>query len=193
MLLNECKDAGVEILINCKVTKIRKNEKFTVQTNLGEFLSESLVIATGGISIPKMGATDFGYKIAKQFELKLTEIKPGLVPLTWNKHDLKLFADLSGVSIDSVVSYKKMSFRENILFTHKGLSGPAILQISSYWKKSEPITINLLPKINIGDELNTNSSSRMHLDNFLSFTCLNVLQKNGVSKFPAKTNKPAER
>ena len=168
MLLNECKDAGVEILINCKVTKIRKNEKFTVQTNLGEYSSESLVIATGGISIPKMGASDFGYKIAKQFDLKLTEIKPGLVPLTWNKHDLKLFADLSGVSIDSVVSYKKISFRENILFTHKGLSGPAILQISSYWKKSEPITINLLPKINIGDELNTNSSSRMLLDNFLS-------------------------
>ncbi len=168
MLLNECKDAGVEILVNCKVTKIRKNEKFTVQTDLGEYSSDSLVIATGGISIPKMGATDFGYKIAEQFGLKLTEIKPGLVPLTWNKHDLKLFADLSGVSINSIVSYKRISFRENILFTHKGLSGPAILQISSYWKKGEPVVINLLPEINIADVLNDNSSSRMLLDNFLS-------------------------
>ncbi len=168
MLLEECKEAGVEVLVNCKVTKTEKNEKFTVQTNNGEYLSDSLVIATGGISILKMGATDFGYKIAEQFGLKLTEIKPGLVPLSWNKHDLKLFADLSGVSIDSVVSYKKVSFRENILFTHKGLSGPAILQISSYWKKGEPISINLLPEINIAEELNANSSSRILLDNFLS-------------------------
>lgn len=168
MLLSECKDVGVEILVNCKVVKIRKNGKFTIQTNLGEYSSDSLVIASGGISIPKMGATDFGYKIAEQFSLKLTEIKPGLVPLTWNKHDLKLFADLSGVSIDSVVSCKKITFRENILFTHKGLSGPAILQISSYWKQNEPITINLLPEINIGDELNENTSSRKLLDNFLS-------------------------
>jgi predicted Rossmann fold flavoprotein len=168
MLIEECKDAVVEILVNCKVIRIEKNEKFFIQTNLGEFSSDSLVIASGGISIPKMGATDFGYKIAEQFGLKLTEMKPGLVPLTWNKHDLKLFADLSGVSIDSVVSYNRISFRENILFTHKGLSGPAILQISSYWKKGEPVVINLLPEINIAEVLNDNSSSRMLLDNFLS-------------------------
>jgi hypothetical protein len=168
MLLSECEDTGVEILTNCKVSKIKKNSDFTVETNLGEFKSNSLVIATGGISIPKMGATDFGYKIAKQFGLKLTEIKPGLVPLTWNKKDLKLFSDLSGVSIDAVVNCGKTNFRENILFTHKGLSGPAILQISSYWKKGEPIKINLLPEINIADELRANISSRMQLNNLLS-------------------------
>ena len=171
MLLKECKDAGVEILVNCKVSKINKNNNFTVKTNLGEFTSDSLVIATGGVSIPKMGATDFGYKIAKQFGLRLTEIWPGLVPLTWNKKELKLFADLSGVSVDSIVSYNKVSFRENILFTHIGLSGPAILQISSYWNKGEPLTINLLPDKNISDELLANISSRMQLDNFLSM-CL---------------------
>lgn len=168
MLLKECKDTGVEIITSCKVLSISKNERFTIKTNLGEFTADSLVIASGGISVPKMGATDFGYKIAKQFGLTLTEIKPGLVPLTWSKKDLKLFGELSGVSIDSVVSYGKITFRENILFTHKGLSGPAILQISSYWKNGEPITINLLPEINIADELKANSSSRMKLDNFLS-------------------------
>jgi predicted Rossmann fold flavoprotein len=168
MLLKDCKDAGVEILTNCKVSAVNRYEKFTINTNVGEFTADALVIATGGISIPKMGATDFGYKIAKQFGLQLTEIKPGLVPLTWNKKELKQFADLSGVSIDSVVSCKKISFRENILFTHKGLSGPAILQISSYWRNGESITINLLPDINIVDELTENSTSKIHLDNFLS-------------------------
>jgi len=168
MLLNECKDSGVEILTGCNVSTVTKGERFTIKTNLGEFTKDSLVIATGGISIPKMGATDYGYKIAKQFGLKLTEIKPGLVPLTWNKKDLIMFGDLSGVSIDAVVNCGKTTFRENILFTHKGLSGPAILQISSYWKKGEPIKINLLPDINIADELRANISSRMQLDNFLS-------------------------
>lgn len=168
MLLKECKDAGVEILVNCKISKIVKKEKFELQTNLAEFTADSLIIATGGISIPKMGATEFGYKIAKQFGLKLTEIKPGLVPLTWNKKDLKLYGELSGVSINSIVSYNNASFGENILFTHKGLSGPAILQISSYWEKGKPITINLLPGINITDEIRKNLSSRMLLSNFLS-------------------------
>lgn len=168
MLLKECKNAGAEILVNCKVSKINKTEKFIVSTNLGEFTADSFVIATGGISIPKMGATDFGYKTAKQFGLRLTEIKPGLVPLTWNKKDLRTYRDLSGVSISSIVSYNKISFRENILFTHKGLSGPAILQISSYWEKRTPIIINLLPGIYIADELSKNLSSRMILSNFLS-------------------------
>ena len=168
MLLDECRVTGVEILVNCKVSRIARTEEFIVSTNLGEFTADSLVIASGGISIPQMGATDFGHKTAKQFGLKLTEIKPGLVPLTWSKKDLSLYGELSGVSIDSIVSYNKISFRENFLFTHKGLSGPAILQISSYWQKGKPITINLLPEINLTDELSKNSSSRMLLDNFLS-------------------------
>ncbi|MEK7447862.1 MAG: NAD(P)/FAD-dependent oxidoreductase [Planctomycetota bacterium] len=169
MLLKECKEAGVEILVNCKVSAVKKEGRFSVSTNLGEFISNSLVIATGGVSIPEMGASDFGYKIAEQFGLKVTEIKPGLVPLTWNQPDSKLYGELSGVSIDSIVRCGKISFRENILFTHKGLSGPAILQISSYWKKGEPLVINLLPDIKIDEALNEKKlTSKVNLDNFLS-------------------------
>ena len=126
MLLDECRDAGVEVKTNSIVRKINKENEFNVLTNDDEYISDSLVIATGGVSIPKMGATDFGYNRAKQFGISLTDIKPGLVPLTFNKWK---FSDLSGVSIDTEVSCNSMSFRENILFTHNGLSGPAILQI----------------------------------------------------------------
>ena len=173
MLQNECDSYGVEIKVNCSVSKISKDEIFHVITNLGEFSCDSLVIAAGGISIPKMGATDFGYKIAKQFGLKLTEIKPGLVPFTFKnlKAGLKSgwkFSVLSGVSVDSVVSCNNISFLENILFTHNGLSGPAILQISNYWNPGESITINLLPDRNFAEILLKNKSSRIMLDNFLS-------------------------
>src|SRR5216117_179674 len=126
MLQDECNASGAEILVNCSVTEITKNEKFAVKTNLGDFESESLVIASGGISIPQMGATDFGYKTAKQFGIKLTKIVPGLVPFILKQKD---FSELSGVSIDAIVTCNGISFRENILFTNKGLSGPAILQI----------------------------------------------------------------
>lgn len=165
MLKKECDETGVEILVNCIVTEVNKNNKFTVKTNFGEFESESLVIASGGISIPQMGATDFGYKIAKQFGLRLIKIVPGLVPFTLKE---KEFSRLSGVSIDSVVSVNGVRFAENILFTHKGLSGPAILQISNYRGEGEPINIDLLPDKNIAGLISENSAGKTELDNFLS-------------------------
>ena len=135
LLLKECEDAEVKIKTNYKVKNIGKENLFKIITNSGDFTSESLVIATGGLSIPQIGATDFGYKIAEQFGINVIEPKPSLVPFEWNKNDLKNFSDLSGISVDSVVTCNEKSFRGNILFTHKGLSGPAILQISNYWKK----------------------------------------------------------
>jgi predicted Rossmann fold flavoprotein len=165
MLLKECEDTGVEIILNSEVTHINKTDKFILKSNKGLFESDSLVIASGGISIPQMGATDFGYKIAKQFGIKLTKIVPGLVPQVLKE---KEFSQISGVSIDSVISCNEISFRENILFTHKGLSGPAILQISSYWNPGDTISINLLPDFDIKFKLEENSSSKMLLDNFLA-------------------------
>src|SRR5207237_2515611 len=113
MMQDECDEAGIEILVNCNVTEITKDEKFTLKTNQGDFESESLVIASGGISIPQMGATDFGYKTAKQFGIKLTKIEPGLVPFTLKQKD---FSELSGISIDAIVTCNGISFSENILF-----------------------------------------------------------------------------
>jgi len=165
MLLKECEDAGVEINVNCSVTEIIKNEKFILKTNIGEYTSDSLIIATGGISIPQMGATDFGYKIAKQFGLKLTKILPGLVPFVIKDNP---YSELSGISVDSIVSCGGISFRENILFTHKGLSGPAVLQTSNYWNEGEEIRIDLYPNGKLKELLIENKSSRAELVNFLS-------------------------
>ncbi|MBI5215396.1 MAG: NAD(P)/FAD-dependent oxidoreductase [Ignavibacteriae bacterium] len=149
MLQNEVNEANVQIISGCSVKTITKEEKFIVSTNTGEFTSESLVVATGGLSIPKLGATDFGYQVAKQFGLKVNQTKPGLVPLTFTKKDIAFFSELSGVSVDAIVSCNGISFRENILFTHRGLSGPAILQISSYRNQDDIISINLSPDIDL--------------------------------------------
>lgn len=140
MLLDECQN--IDIKTNCIIEKIQNN--FLVSTNQGDFKASSLVIATGGASIPKMGATDFGLKIAKQFGLKTINFKAGLVPFIFNNH---CFQDLSGTSLEVEISCNNISFRENILMTHFGLSGPAVLQISSYWQQGETITLNLLPDI----------------------------------------------
>jgi predicted Rossmann fold flavoprotein len=141
MLLKESADAGVDIRVNCVVEAIKKDERFRLSTTIGEFECASLVIATGGLSIPKMGATDFGYRIARQFGIQLTEVRPALVPLTLNGEEGVAFRELSGISFDADVQCGRTGFRENVLFTHRGLSGPAILQISSYWKSGEPIVI----------------------------------------------------
>lgn len=145
MLLRECADAGVTIKTHCDVQAIAKGEGFTLRTSLGTITADSLVIATGGVSIPKMGATDFGYRVAQQFGLSLVPPKAALVPFTLYPHELETLRELSGVSLDTQVSLGKRRFRENILFTHRGVSGPAILQISSYWQPGQAITINLLP------------------------------------------------
>ncbi|NOY70955.1 MAG: aminoacetone oxidase family FAD-binding enzyme, partial [Gammaproteobacteria bacterium] len=118
---------------------------FSLKTTQGDLSCESLVIATGGLSIPKMGASPFGYKMAKQFGIKIIPTTAGLVPFTLHLHDKEKFSLLSGIALDATVSNHRKSFRENILFTHRGLSGPAILQLSSYWQPGEPVFINLAP------------------------------------------------
>ncbi len=157
MLLNKCKKYGVDILLNQEISNITKNDDFTIISNKKTFKSNKLVIATGGLSIPKMGATNFGYNIAKQFGLNIVETKPALVPFTFSSKDLELYTGLSGISFDAVVSCgaksTKKSFRENVLLTHRGVSGPAILQISSYWQAGEEINIHILPDINFQEFL----------------------------------------
>ena len=164
MLLAECEKAKAQIRVNCSVIKVEKNERFSVETNQGVFECESLVIATGGLSFPKIGATDFGYKIARQFGIKIVETRPSLVPLIFAKEN---FSKLAGVSLDSIVRNGKREFRENILFTHKGLSGPAVLQISNYWEKNKPFSINLLPTENALQLLEQHQTSKQSLINFL--------------------------
>jgi predicted Rossmann fold flavoprotein len=144
MLLAECEAAHVDIKLNTDVTALAKPARFSVATGQGDFESESLVLATGGLSIPKMGATGFAYEAARQFGLRVTECRPGLVPLTLGDDLLPLTTPLSGVALDSEISLGRHKFREATLFTHRGLSGPAVLQISSCWHGG-PITLNLLP------------------------------------------------
>ena len=155
MLLAECKKANVKIILNCDINYIEKNsdDSFSTSTSSGDYQSASLIIASGGLSIPKMCATPLGYKIAEQFGLKLWPTRPGLVPFTLQPDDRERLEVLSGMSVQSLVSNQHIGFNENILFTHRGLSGPAILQISSYWKAGEPVTINLLPDLDVIDWL----------------------------------------
>jgi len=153
MLLKECEEVGVKILANCKIGSVGAIHelplRFKIDTSLGTLTTPTLIIATGALSFQNLGATPFAYKIAEQFGINVVAPRPGLVPLLWNKEDLNFFSELRGVSIDCIVSCEKKSFRENLLFTHRGLSGPAILQISSYWKEGGKIEINLLPDIKI--------------------------------------------
>jgi len=147
ILLTECEWAGVELLLRREVLSVSKtDEGYTLKTSEGEISCASLVVAAGGLTMPKLGATPIGYQIAQQFGLKVHPTTAALVPLTLHDHDKQRFEGLSGVSIDSLVSSESgVSFRENILFTHRGLSGPAILQISSFWQAGQAVTINLLP------------------------------------------------
>ena len=150
LLLEECRAGGVQIKTLCKVEKIEDQSiegkrYFSVNTNLGRYDTESLVIATGGLSFPKMGASDFGYAVAKQFGLKVRTCAPGLVSFTLHPRGLRETKGLAGTSVDALVTCKKQVFRDAILFTHKGLSGPAILQISNYWEPGDAVMINLLP------------------------------------------------
>jgi len=145
MLEAECRAAGVQIFLNCRVQKVQRTMQFIVRTEAAEFLSPALVVATGGLSIPKMGATAFGYDLARQFGLNIVTTKPGLVPFLLGGKDYKLFSDMAGVSVEVIASANYHAFREKMLITHRGLSGPAILQISSYWDKGEPIQIDLAP------------------------------------------------
>jgi predicted Rossmann fold flavoprotein len=143
MLQQECDAVGVKILLNARVARV--DQGFHLQTDRGEFLAPSLVIASGGLSIPKMGATPFGYQVAQHFGLKIQQCRPALVPLTFASSDLKNYMDLAGVSTEVVASAGSGRFREKLLFTHRGISGPAVLQVSSYWQPGEKVEIDLAP------------------------------------------------
>ena len=146
MLLDECNAAGAELRLNTRVLSVEASgDDYLINLGNTQIQCRSVVIATGGLSIPKIGATRFGYDIARQFGLKVTSVKPALVPLTFQAAFLERCRELSGLSVDAEVSYGKTTFREGLLFTHRGLSGPSILQISSYWDEGETLKINLLP------------------------------------------------
>lgn len=156
MLLAECENAGVVIKLNTSVDSLSKTaDGFHLITSAGRFACQSLVVASGGLSIPKMGATPFGYKIAEQFGIPVRPTYAGLVPFTLQPEDKEKFSALSGIAVPCVVSNQKQHFAENVLFTHRGLSGPAILQISSYWRPGEKVEINLLPHSDLAQELKT--------------------------------------
>jgi hypothetical protein len=145
MLEQECAEAGVTIHVATPVREVTHREAFHVTTATGVFSAKSLVIATGGLSIPKLGATPFGYQVAQQFGLRLQPCRPALVPLTFVPEDLNRYAALAGISAEVIASAGSARFREKLLFTHRGLSGPAILQASSYWRPGHPVMIDLAP------------------------------------------------
>ena len=150
MLLKECELANVTILKEFIIKDIEKdNEQYLVSTDTDQYSSESLIVATGGLSVPKIGATSFGYEIAKKFDHSIIETLPALVPLTFNEKILEICKELTGLSLEAIVSFNKVLFQEGMLFTHRGLSGPSILQISSYWKQGDNIKVNLSPKLNV--------------------------------------------
>ncbi|MDO9422422.1 MAG: NAD(P)/FAD-dependent oxidoreductase [Herminiimonas sp.] len=174
MLKAECALGNVAWRMPCNIKNINKSEElFRIETDTGEILASSLVIATGGLSIPKIGATDFAYRIAKQFDLKMVEPCPGLVPLTFDLVSWQPFVPLAGIALPVEVETgsKKARgyFKEDLLFTHRGLSGPAILQISSFWEPGTPLIINLVPEVDIAEALiEGKSSSKKNLGNQLA-------------------------
>lgn len=165
MLLAECEAHNVAIKTNCSITSISKESVFTLHTGMGILTCDSLVVATGGLSIPKLGASGFGYTIATQFGVRIIPTKPALVPL---RMDDTFFTDLSGISVDTIISTNDISFRENSLFTHRGLSGPAVLQISSYLQPKQHMTINLLPDIALLDILKAAQQGKTMLQTVLN-------------------------
>jgi predicted Rossmann fold flavoprotein len=154
MLLKECHDAGVTIRTGYPVQSVLHSREYILSTAQGIYHGESLVIATGGLSIAKIGASDFGYRIARQFGLEIIQPRPGLVPLLFTSRTLNKLGNLSGISVDAVISCNGHSFREALLFTHRGISGPAVLQASNYWNYGDTIQINLLPEIDLAAQIN---------------------------------------
>jgi predicted Rossmann fold flavoprotein len=149
MLEAECRDAGVTVFLNVKIRDVRHADDFAVRSDSDEFYAPALVVATGGLSIPKMGATSFGYDLARQFGVKIQKTRPALVPLLFGAADRNQYSDLAGVSAEVVAGLGEQSFRESMLITHRGLSGPAILQISSYWNRGESLKIDLAPGLKV--------------------------------------------
>ncbi|SFT60871.1 NAD(P)/FAD-dependent oxidoreductase [Pseudomonas marincola] len=201
MLLAECDEAGVDLRLETSVEQIDKTDAgYTLQTSAGKVSCESLVIATGGLSIPTLGATGFGYQVARQFGHSILPTRAGLVPFTITDPQLKtLCTELSGTSVeDCLVSCNGTTFRENILFTHRGLSGPAILQISSFWQPGDTVHIDLLPHIDLPEWLATqqqerpNSELKTLLSELLTKKMVTLLADNWFSNKPMKQYTPAE-
>jgi len=155
MLELECHAAGVEVRTSSTVREVHKSDAFVVRTDSDALSASRLVVATGGLSIPKIGATSFGYDLARQFGLKIHAPRPGLVPLVFNESDSKRWCDLAGISTEVVASVpsSRQTFRERMLFTHRGISGPAALQISSYWNGQEPVSLDLAPERSLVSDL----------------------------------------
>jgi len=150
MLLLECQNANVSIMKETIITEVDKQgDKYIIVVGKDKYSCKSLIIATGGLSVPKIGASKFGYDVAKKFNMNIVETLPALVPLTFNEKILSLCKELSGLSLEATVFFNKIFFQEGMLFTHRGLSGPSILQISSYWKLGDNIKINLSPKLDV--------------------------------------------
>lgn len=165
MLLAECRAAKVRVRTACSVTGVVKREHFEVETSQGVFVGVNLVIASGGLSFAKIGASDLGYRVARQFGHKIVETRPSLVALAAKGGG---WSQLAGLSVNANVSTGKASFRENILFTHRGMSGPAMLQISNYWKKNRSISIDLLPEMDAAQRVADDHASRQTVANYLS-------------------------
>lgn len=155
MLLTECEQAGVELLTQCDISEVswQQDSGYTLQTNKGKLRSPKLVIATGGLSIPKLKGGEFGYQVAEQFGLNIVPMRAGLVPFIFSDEAGKIFEDLSGTALDVTLSNQRASFSEAVLFTHRGLSGPAALQLSNYWHSGEQIMMDLLPSLEAADYL----------------------------------------
>lgn len=188
MLVEECDDSGARFQMDCKIFAIEKTDnRFIISTSAGDFRSESLVVATGGLSIPQIGATGFGYDIARQFDLKIVETAPALDGFNFSKADAEHFKDLPGISLDTIVTCKKATFRENILFTHTGLSGPASLQASLYWHKGEALKFDLLPQFDAEkwlSRIKTSHNNKVEVKNVLS----EKLPKRFAEKFAQLMN-----
>ncbi len=193
MLLDECEQADIQV--NTYIKNINHKDSYILQTDAGAYQAESLVIATGGPSIPKMGATDFGLKIATQFKLGSISFRPALVPFIFHQYDIdKYFKDLSGLSVCAQVSCNGMNFKEMMLITHQGISGPAILQISSYWHQGDNLTIDLLPDLNASEFLLSMRETRgkaalktilsEHLPKRLAQRLANVLMHKKLADLP---------
>lgn len=181
MLASECSKARVDIRTRCEIQEVVHQGGYKLATSLGKFTADSLIVATGGLSIPRMGATDFGHQLAKQFGLKVLPLRAGLVPFTLPSKTLSLWASLSGVSLPVEAQTPQRSFREPMLFTHRGLSGPAILQLSSYWQPGEAIETNLMPNEDAAAWLSSKRQQRpkMSLQNALA----DVLSKRVAELF----------
>ncbi len=168
MLEKECGNAGVEILLKCRVTDISRMEIFSVATSRGVFTADSLVVATGGLSYANLGASGFGHDVARQFGLKVMPVRPALVPFVLSSHDLNIFRELAGVSLEAALSCGRKTCRGSILFTHRGLSGPAALQASLYWEPGTALKIDLLPGTDIFGVFVSRRQSKIEMHNLLA-------------------------